>query len=152
MRSIVKVGILMAMTVTSTGGQGLARDRKDIFMRDPYVLADQKTGKFYMYGTCTFDGQYGFDVYETDDPTLQTWSEPKPAFRRTADFWADRDPWAPEVHLYKGKYYMFASFASGSRCRGTQILRSDSPTGPFIHIVLSLSHLRNTMRLTALFM
>jgi hypothetical protein len=36
------------------------------------------------------------------------------------------------VHIYQGKYFMFASFKAKGICRGTQILKSDSPLGPFL--------------------
>ena len=40
--------------------------------------------------------------------------------------------WAPEVHKYKGAYYMFATFTRESNgMRGTFILKADSPMGPF---------------------
>lgn len=103
----------------------------DINIRDPFILPDG--GKYYLYGSrgqelwgaCT-----GLDVYVSED--LTEWSAPIPAFERPADFWADRNFWAPEVHKFNGKYYMFATFKSESRHRGTQILRADSPLGPFL--------------------
>jgi GH43 family beta-xylosidase len=50
--------------------------------------------------------------------------------------------WAPEVHAFKGKYYLFVTFTSGESLpaipgrppqqkRGTQILVADKLTGPF---------------------
>lgn len=107
---------------------------KDIHLRDPYILTDD--GKYYMYGTRMNAERfnelgYGFDVYESDD--LENWEE-KVAFTPPSDFWSDCDFWAPEVHKYNGKYYMFASFHCKDKTvnRGTQILISDSPDGPFV--------------------
>ena len=103
----------------------------DINIRDPFILPD--CGRYYMYGTrgreawggkCT-----GLDVYVSDD--LENWTEPREAFTRPADFWADENFWAPEVHKYGGRYYMLASFKKDGVCRGTQILAADSPEGPF---------------------
>ena len=109
----------------------------DIILRDPYVLVHD--GKYYMYGTrsllCWKKPDditiQGFDVYISDD--LENWSEPIEVFKRPDDFWADKNFWAPEVHVYNGSFYMFATFIgeeSGIR-RGTAILKSDSPIGPF---------------------
>ena len=105
----------------------------DIHIRDPFVLPVPSEGRYYLYGTM---GQYtwsdtavGFDCYTSAD--LQTWEGPFPVFRPPAGFWADRSFWAPEVHAYPGRYYMFASFKAPGVCRGTQILASDSPLGPF---------------------
>lgn len=103
----------------------------DIHLRDPYILADH--GKYYLYGTrgatCWADHADGFDVYTSTN--LMEWSEPKSAFSAPNGFWADRHFWAPEVHFYQGRYYMLASFKSETACRGTQILVSDTPEGPF---------------------
>ncbi len=62
---------------------------------------------------------------------LAEWSGPAEVFHRPAGFWADRNYWAPECHFYRGSYYLFASFKSADRCRGTQILRAEHPLGPF---------------------
>ena len=98
----------------------------DINLRDPYILAFD--GKYYLYGSRALN-QLGFDVYVSED--LENWSEPRPVFEGYKGFWADKDFWAPEVHEYNGKFMMFASFKSEKHRRGTQILISDSPLGPF---------------------
>ena len=104
----------------------------DIHLRDPFIFAEN--GVYYLYGTrrgatTKVIPWQGLDVYTSAD--LEEWSEPRECFTRPADFWADRDFFAPEVHKYNGKYYMFASFRSAERLRCSQILRSDSPAGPF---------------------
>ena len=107
----------------------------EINIRDPFVLPHD--GKYYMYGTRVgdkdeknpFGVQRGFDVYVSED--LENWSEAKPVFEYYDGFWGTREAWAPEVHFYQGKFYMFASFKSDETCRGTAILVSDSPEGPF---------------------
>lgn len=104
---------------------------QDINLRDPFVLPYM--GKYYMYGTrgATCWGECdGFDVYVSED--LNNWSNPIEAFHKPEGFWADRNYWAPEVHIYKGSFYAFVSFKSPDRCRGTQVLVSDAPTGPFM--------------------
>lgn len=99
-------------------------DIKDICIRDPYILPYK--GVYYMYGKTN---PTNFCVYKSND--LKEWSEPKTVFEKTAEFWADRDFWAPEVHEYKGRFYMFASFKSENHHRATQILVSDKPDGQF---------------------
>jgi len=106
--------------------------RQDIGIRDPFIYCDAATGRCYMYGTCgTVDGKRGFDVRETSDPTLQTWSDRKPAFRSPEGFWGVWAYWAPEVFRYKDKYYLFSTFEAPGRARAVQILAADSPAGPF---------------------
>ncbi len=105
----------------------------EIHLRDPFVLAEN--GLYYLYGTRRGElikriPWQGLDVYVSSD--LNEWSEPKECFTRPDGFWADRDFFAPEVHKYKGAYYMFASFRSETRLRCSQILKSDSPEGPFL--------------------
>jgi len=102
----------------------------EIHIRDPFILLDSDT--YYLYGTrgselkklCT-----GLDVYTSTD--LVEWSNPFEVFRKPENFWADRNFWAPEVHKYNRKFFMFVTFKSTDRCRGTQILIADKPTGPF---------------------
>ncbi|MBE5804823.1 MAG: glycoside hydrolase [Clostridiales bacterium] len=104
--------------------------RTDINIRDPYVLVHG--GRYYLYGTrgeTCWGPASGFDVYVSGD--LEEWSGPHEVFRNDGSFWADRNYWAPEVHLYRGAFYMFASFKRDGLRRGTAILRSDSPMGPF---------------------
>jgi len=100
---------------------------KEIYIRDPYIFPHN--GTYYMYGKTT-EKETGFWVYKSRE--LIEWSTPEKVFTPPDDFWADRDFWAPEVHEYKGKFYMFASFKAENRCRATQILVSDAPDGQFV--------------------
>lgn len=106
----------------------------DIRIRDPFILPIKETKDYYLYGTTDVNvwsgDANGFDVYKSKD--LENWEGPIPAFRPDEDFWADQNFWAPEVHFYKGKYYMFASFKAEGKCRGTQILVADNTEGPFL--------------------
>lgn len=106
--------------------------REDIQIRDPFILADGDA--FYLYGTTDSEPwrsrARGFNCYRTVD--LENFEGPFPAFTPPADFWSDMNFWAPEVHRIDGAYYMFASFYRKDLHRGTQILRADSPTGPFL--------------------
>ena len=103
----------------------------DINIRDPFVLVDND--KYYLYGTrgkTAWTSAEGLDVYISDD--LENWSEAIECFSVPEGFWADKEIWAPEVHKYKGAYYMFVSLRSDTRNRATQILKSDTPEGPFL--------------------
>ena len=107
----------------------------EIRVRDPYVVPVKETGKYYLFGTTDTDpwneGE-GFLVYESED--LENWSEPRWAFLPPEGFWANQNFWAPEVHFFNGYWYIFASFKAEGVCRGTQILRSESVTGPYVPI------------------
>ncbi len=104
---------------------------KDIHIRDPFVLPYE--GKYYLYGTrgkTAWGVANGLDVYVSDD--LETWSDAHECFSVPENFWADKEIWAPEVHYYNGSFYMFVTFRSEKRDRATQILKSESPMGPFL--------------------
>jgi len=117
----------------------------EIRIRDPFILADKATQTYYMYAQMDNridrqDKRKGVEVYTSKD--LQQWEGPSPVFVIPPGFWADRMVWAPEVHAYQGKYYLFVTFTAeetfGTNLqgmfmnkRGTQILVADAPTGPF---------------------
>ncbi len=102
----------------------------DINIRDPFILPAD--GRYYLYGTRARDFGMrtgGFDVYISAD--LDEWSDPLPCFS-SADFGLNRGVnWAPEVHFYRGAYYMFATFTKENGLRGTYALISERPEGPF---------------------
>ena len=105
--------------------------RSDINIRDPFVLV--YGGAYYLYGTqgaTCWGPADGFDVYVSRD--LEEWEGPFVCFQNDGTFWADRNYWAPEVHPWQGAFFMFASFKSEGRCRGTAILKAASPAGPFV--------------------
>ena len=104
--------------------------RHEINLRDPFVLVHE--GMYYLYGTrgetCWGEAD-GFDVYTSRD--LEEWDGPRECFHNDGSFWATKNYWAPEVYACRGAFYMFASFKRDGLCRGTAILRADSPLGPF---------------------
>ena len=108
--------------------------REEIRIRDPFILADDDTKTYYMYGTTelgkNLDAYDKFSVYVSND--LENFDGPFVVFDgEKQGFWATCDYWAAEVHKYKGKYYLFGSFRSENHNRATQILVADSPKGPF---------------------
>ncbi|MGM7697639.1 glycoside hydrolase family 43 protein [Microbacterium sp. A84] len=106
---------------------------EDIQIRDPFVLHDQASGDYWLFGstdTNIWNGPAtGFDTYRSSD--LETWHGPIPAFRPAEDFWSHTQYWAPEVHPYEGAFYLLATFTAEGYRRGTQILRADHPEGPY---------------------
>jgi len=112
----------------------------DIRMRDPFVLTDPATRLYYLVGS---SGQ-GVRVFTSKD--LATWVGPQMIFSTPTNLWNDipiTGIWAPEMHAFKGKYYLFLTFNTNTRLpeqwrnwiprvmRGSQVLVSDKPTGPF---------------------
>ena len=104
---------------------------QEINIRDPFVLTEN--GVCYLYGTRARNfgiGVGGIDVYTSTD--LENWSEPTECFNSVQYGMNRQVNWAPEVHKYKGAYYMFATFTRENGLRGTYVLKADSPMGPFV--------------------
>ncbi len=102
-----------------------------IHLRDPFVLLDQ--GRYYLYGTrgaTVWTEADGFDCYTSGD--LVKWDGPHEIFRRSADFWADRCYWAPECIERDGAYFLVATFGAAEGRLAVQVLKADSPLGPFV--------------------
>lgn len=127
---------------------------EEIRIRDPFIYADSSSGLYYMYaqidnrlsGKGGPDRPKGVEVYISAD--LQNWESPKPVLLLPDDFWAKEMVWAPEMHEYNGKFYLFVTLTSADlhdhlvrpegvkdwppfHKRGTHIFHSDSPSGPF---------------------
>ena len=119
----------------------------DIQLHDPWMVADQKSRTYYLYSAAsariTGQGRTGTLYYKSKD--LSTWEGPFIAFVAPAESWADPavNAWAPEVHAYKGRYYLFTTLHNPRKplattdstrpnsMRATMIAVSDSPEGPF---------------------
>lgn len=103
----------------------------DIWLRDPFVLPYH--GKYYLYGSrgaeSWSDKATGLDVYISDD--LENWESPKEIFTRPKDFWATKHFWAPEVHEYRGSFYMLVTMEGEKEQRGVYILKASAPDGRF---------------------
>lgn len=95
-------------------------------LRDPFVLVEKDA--YYMYGSewLCFKNTSG-----RLDGKWELLTEP--VFNYPKNFLTCS--WAPEVHKYNGKYYMFTTyFSSETLHRGCTIMRSDSPEGKFVEI------------------
>ncbi len=127
---------LLAQQTTTTGLK-LA----GIPVRDPSILADADSRTYYLY-TSIANG--AVVLYKSKD--LAGWEGPFPVFQVPEGSWANpaqgvRDP---EVHAYRGKYYLFATLANSDKVikkppeswrvnsmQGVQVFNSESPLGPF---------------------
>jgi hypothetical protein len=112
----------------------------NIRLRDVCILPDQASKTYYMVGP----GGRSVRIYTSKD--LVNWQGPRTIFQPATNIWGDipvAGIWAPEIHAYKGKYYLFLTFDTRHQLseqwrnwrprvtRGSTILVSDSPTGPF---------------------
>jgi GH43 family beta-xylosidase len=139
------LGLLTGCAILPVGHKPPTRDRADIRIRDPFVLTDPDSQTYYMYATTTARNEagnqrHGVGVYTSRD--LSEWTGPTPVMLLPEDWWADSAVWAPEVHQFNGKYYLFTTLTGETSLpaiegrpplhyRGTQIFRADNPMGPF---------------------
>lgn len=143
-RPLVRFALLLA--AFALAAPGATTPRSQIRIRDPFVLPDPATQTYYVYGTTTagiFDGgieRKAVMVFRTKD--LDHWDDPVPVWEVPADHWGRETVWAPEVHRYRGRYYLFVTVTAKDPLptppdrppnvrRGTEILVADSPLGPF---------------------
>jgi arabinan endo-1,5-alpha-L-arabinosidase len=123
------------------GTKSAATKLSDLRWRDMCILPDQASGTYYIVGP----GGRGVRAYTSKD--LINWEGPKMIYSAPSDVWGGIpivSIWAPELHFYKGKYYLFLTFDTRNKfseqwrnwlprvTRGSQILVSDSPEGPFV--------------------
>lgn len=112
----------------------------DVRWRDMCVLPDPVSKTYYIVGP----GRRGVREYSSKD--LIHWTGPVQIYTASDSVWGNIPVisiWAPEMHFYKGKYYLFLTFDTRNKfaeqwrnwlprvTRGSQVLVSDSPTGPF---------------------
>lgn len=109
----------------------------NIHVRDPFILPVEQNRTYYLAAS---SGR-SVTVRQSDD--LTTWSDPKTVFAVPEGFWGGEAIWAPEIHQYRGRYYLFATFMNKEPIgeqwtnwpprvhRGTQVLVANSPLGPF---------------------
>jgi len=108
---------------------------EDIRLSDPFILADQASGMYYMTGT-------GGMLWKSSD--LKLWEGPFRVTKTDPDSWMGPRPmiWAAEIHEYGGRYYYFGTFTNQAviiqsyrgndiNRRACHILVGDSPEGPF---------------------
>ena len=127
-------------------GQSRAVHIRDLNVRDPYIVVDQQAKTYFLYKASRVKDEKGNPVngvvaYKSKD--MELWEGPYTVFSMPADNWITGAVWAPEVHAYKGKYYLFATLNSDIEWkraeehwpaytfRGTQIFYADNPLGPF---------------------
>jgi len=128
----------------------------DFYLHDPHILPHKASQTYYLYNGAgprqLGGGRSGVVAYKSKD--LLHWDGPYTVFQVPDGLWADpaEGVWAPEVHLYRGKYYLLATLHNSKRplkytdedklpvyngkkakphMRGTQIFAADKPDGPF---------------------
>ncbi|WAU86434.1 glycoside hydrolase family 43 protein [Streptomyces sp. Qhu-G9] len=126
----------------------------DMPLHDPFIVADDESRTFHLYtsndpAVSGVDG-VGTMVYRSQN--LRDWRRPVVVFLTSEQdaLWATEGGWAPEVHEWGGRYYLFTTLHNENRplavpppgpwgtpfqlpnhMRGTITAVSDSLLGPF---------------------
>ncbi|WP_329742020.1 glycoside hydrolase family 43 protein [Dyella sp. A6] len=113
-------------------------------LHDPWIVADTATHTYHLYtrnrARMTHDPRLGIMEYTSRD--LKHWTHPRVVFTLPPGTWADAGAWAPEVHRWRGRWYLFSTFYNPHRPlpahghhrpirRATVLAVSDSLDGPF---------------------
>lgn len=121
-----------------TKGQKLS----EFYMRDACVLPLPETEEYLIIAA----GR-GATVRGYKSKDLVYWEGPYTLYETPQEMWGEdvniKGIWAPEIHSYRGKYYLFLTFDSDALFpeqwhswlprvrRASQVLVSDDPLGPF---------------------
>lgn len=118
----------------------------DMPLHDPWIVADRTTRTYWLYTSneerMTGVSGVGTMAYRSHD--LLNWTRPGVVFQMpTSSIWANAGGWAPEVHFYRGRYWLFTTLHNNSMPlpptipprapyrRGTVAAVSDTLAGPF---------------------
>lgn len=150
----IAFGLLACILPYNLFAQQKTLTLEDIYIRDPFILPVEDEGVYYMYSSSsiTENGKTygGVKAYKSKD--LKTWEGPVQVFNVPRDNYLTGNVWAPEVHKYNGKYYLFATLNSDIKWKGdraghpafthrsTQIFWSEKPEGPFQAFENKLPH------------
>lgn len=129
----------------------------DMPLHDPFVVADEATRTYHLYTSNdpSVSGMEGVGtmVHRSDD--LRDWTRPAVVFLAAEqdNLRAGDGGWAPEVHAWQGRYYLFTTlhdensplpvpptgrwgtpFKLANHRRGTITAVSDSLLGPFTSV------------------
>jgi len=132
---------------TAAAAQPALLKTADIRVRDPFIYADPQTATYYLYaqaGNRAGSGYQGVEVYTSTN--LTEWTAPKPVLTLAPEQGVDM-VWAPEMHAYRGAYYLFVTLTFRTTVpspkpvdskrwppmltRGTWVYRAEAPDGPF---------------------
>ena len=101
-------------------------DGKMIRVADPFVF--RYDSLYYMTGTTRQNS--GFDCYSS--PDLVHWTFLGEAYTKPEGHPGTGGFWAPEVFVYRGKFYMtYSSYNPKTRIMLTSLAVADSPEGPY---------------------
>lgn len=144
MKSILFLLTLTGFVSTSLHAAEAVLRLPDMPLHDPYIVAHQPTRTYYLYSSnvSRMTGVAGIGTMAYKSKDLLNWEKPKVVFLVPPTAFARNGGWAPEVHEYQGRFYLFTTLHDDTKViqadapfptyvRGTIAAVSDSPDGPF---------------------
>ncbi len=119
----------------------------DMPLHDPWIVADRATRTYHLYTrnepAMSGDPRIGIMAYTSRN--LRDWSRPRIVAVMPTTGWANDGAWAPEVHRWRGRWYLFATYHNESAAlkmqgvrklhrRGTTLAVADRLVGPFVPV------------------
>ena len=119
----------------------------DMPLHDPFILAHKASRTYYLYTSnrANVSGVRGVGTMAYKSKDLLHWEKARVVFLAPETAFARQGGWAPEVHEYQGRYYLFTTLHNDEKTlakppevpfathvRGTIVAVSDSPDGPFV--------------------
>ena len=147
--------VMLALALLAMGGtpalaqlvpasQVASLNLPDMPLHDPWIVADAKAGLYRLYTSniAAVSGTPGLGTMMYTSRDLKAWAPAKAVFVASTDAWFKGGAWAPEVHEWRGRWWLFTTFhdeaaplpAAGRRKpyrRGTVVAVADRPEGPF---------------------
>lgn len=117
-------------------------------LHDPFIVTDAASKTYWLFtkNNPAFTGKPAIGVMAYRSPDLKHWHKPELVFELPADAWANDGCWAPEVHHWRGRWYLFVTVHNerlalaepspvpGQRSyrRSTVLAVADRLNGPFM--------------------
>ncbi|MFG6440222.1 glycoside hydrolase family 43 protein [Roseateles sp. LKC17W] len=80
-------------------------------LHDPFIVTDTASQTYWLFtkNHGDFTGRQAIGVMAYRSRDLKHWSKPELVFQLPADTWAVEGCWAPEVHRWRNKWYLFVT-------------------------------------------
>lgn len=139
-RKAIREAAVLATAILAGAALVAGADTADkIHIRDPFVVVDREKGCYCLLSSCFAPpGERGNDffaflgtgakIYESKD--LVNWSEARQVLT-IPDWVGCRALWAPELHQFRGKWYILGTVNGADNRRGTWTFVSENLRGPY---------------------
>ncbi|MEG8040029.1 glycoside hydrolase family 43 protein [Sphingomonas sp. LR60] len=110
--AVLACGTLLGATAATRQAAVAPLLLPDMPLHDPWIVADRATRTYWLFTRneeqLTGDKRLGIMAYRSRN--LKHWQRPVMVFALPEGSWANDGAWAPEVHRWKGRWYLFSTF------------------------------------------